>query len=178
MFRIPVPDPPLVSDLVRLRPWRHSDADLLLRGWLDPTVAKWNAVPEDATLEHAQRWIGGWGERHRVGLAIDFVICDAAQDDHGVGEVGLAEFDDMHGSAEIGFWLLPEARSRGLATDAVSLVAEWATTRIGVRLLYARTHGDNGDSQGVLDRAGFTAKGHAGDGRLVWKFESESSNDR
>ena len=176
MLRIPIPDPPLSDEHVRLRPWRHADADVLERGWLDDEVAKWNPVPDDRSLQHAQRWIGGWGERQRVGLSIDFVI--VAPDDAPAGEVGLSSFDELHGAAEIGFWLLPEFRGRGLAGSAVALVARWATEVVGVRLLHARTHADNGAAQGVLHAAGFIARGNTGDGRLVWKYERHSAGDR
>jgi RimJ/RimL family protein N-acetyltransferase len=56
---------------VALRPWRPADAPALAAAWADPDIARWTAVPEDRSVEAAARWIAGWDERRRRGLALD-----------------------------------------------------------------------------------------------------------
>lgn len=169
MLKIPLPDPPLGDDFVRLRPWRHADADGLVEGWTDPEVARWNDVPADTSVEAARRWIGGWSERVRTGVSLDLVIVDRVSDDT-VGEVGVAHFDDLHASAEIGFWLRPEARGQGYAVAAVRLLADWIVESVGVRLLFTRSSPENVASARVLERAGFERRGTSAEGLDVWKY--------
>jgi RimJ/RimL family protein N-acetyltransferase len=169
MIKIPLPDPPLADGRVRLRPWRHADADDLAAGWADDDVARWNDVPDDSSVEAARRWIGGWRERVNVGLSIDLVIVDTETDET-VGEVGVSQFDDQHGSAELGFWLLPGARGKGYAAAAVRLLADWTVTTVGVRLLFTRSSPDNVGSAAVLERSGFERRGTSAEGLDVWKF--------
>ena len=56
--------------------------------------------------------------------------------------------------AEVGFWLHPLGRGRGLAADALDLAAEFAR-RSGLLRLTARTLPENEASQRVLERCGY-----------------------
>lgn len=129
----------------------------------------------------AARWIAGEGERRARGLALDFVI--GSPDDEGrqvLGEVGLTRFDDA-GRAELGFWLAPAARGRGLATAAVTVLARWALTPgdagPGLRRVWARTDPRNERAARVLVRAGFQRRGEAGGSAArstVWTLDAAS----
>ena len=101
---------------IGLRPWRPADAPALAAAWADPDIARWTAVPEDRSVEAAARWIAGWDDRRRRGLALDLVVT-AADDDATVrGEVGVAFVTDP---PTMGWWVLAPARGRGVATAAV-----------------------------------------------------------
>lgn len=170
MLKIHAPDPPLDDGVVRLRPWRHADADELVAGWTDPDVRRWNEVPEDVSVDAARHWIAGWSERARTGVSIDLVVVDANTADV-VGEVGVAHFDERQSAAELGFWLLSSARGKGYAAAAVALVAGWITDEVGVRLLFTRAHPDNEGSARVLARAGFENRGRSAEGLDVYKYD-------
>lgn len=171
MHKIPIPDPPLATERVRLRPWRHADAPDLVAGWTDEVVARFNPVPDDTSLEAAQRWIGGWSGRRQTGQALDLVIvADADQPDEVIGEVGVTNFDEHHGSAEIGFWLKSSARRQGYAVEAVRLFSDWLVEVVGVRLLFTRTVPENADSAKALERAGYERRGVSAEGHEVWRF--------
>ncbi len=57
---LPLPDPPLVDDVVHLRTWHVSDAGSLARAWHDPEIARWSKTPTDASEETASSL-----DRHR-----------------------------------------------------------------------------------------------------------------
>lgn len=61
--------------------------------------------------------------------------------------------------AEIGFWLLPEARGRGVATRAVCVFCRWAFAELALARIQASADVDNPASQRVLEKAGFTREG-------------------
>jgi [ribosomal protein S5]-alanine N-acetyltransferase len=152
------------------------DAEALAAAWADPEVARWTAVPKEPThrsVAAAARWIAGEPERRARRLALDVVV--GSPDDGGrevLGEVGLTRFD-AQGRAEIGFWLPPAARGRGLATAAVADVTRLALTDLGLRRVWARTAPGNQRAASVLVRAGFVARGEA-DGSVVWTADGAS----
>ena len=163
---VPLPDPPLGDGVVQLRPWQDRDAPSLVRAWSDPQVARWTGVPTDTSLPAARRWISGDAHRRALGLALDLVI---DMDGEVVGEVGLADIDVAAGTAEIGWWVAPDHRGRGLAARAARLLASWAVGELCVAAVVARCHPDNPVSAGVARSAGFTL-GASEEGSGIWRF--------
>jgi RimJ/RimL family protein N-acetyltransferase len=148
---IPLPDPPLRSGDLRLRPWRSSDAPALVAAWADEEIQRWVGVPEPRDLAAAERWIAGDGERRRRWLSLDLVV---GRDAAVVGEVGLAAFDREAGTAEIGWWTGAAHRGEGVATAAASLLVAWATGPLGLRSVTARCDAANPASVAVARAAG------------------------
>lgn len=77
-----------------------------------------------------------------------------------VGAVGLTAPALEHRRAEIGYWIAPGARRRGIATAAVRLLSAWA---LGPPLSLVRLglHSDvaNTASRRTAERAGFEFEG-------------------
>ena len=193
MTVLALPDPPLADPGhgIVLRPWSSGrlpgapdDAPALAAAWADPDVAAHTVVPPDASEAAARRWIEGEAVRRRRGLALDLVVAAAASPrDAVLGEVGLAHLDP-DGRAEVGFWLAPAARGRGIATAAVRLVTAWAlrpsrptlaasSPGLGLRQLWARTTPGDLRAAGVLGRAGYRRRGQAA-GTTVWASDAAS----
>jgi RimJ/RimL family protein N-acetyltransferase len=59
----------------------------------------------------------------------------------------------------IGYWLLPEARGKGLASRAVKLVSRWALRDLTLARLALLTEPANRRSQRVAERNGFQEEG-------------------
>ncbi len=104
--------------VVVLRPWRPADTGGLLAAWSDPDIVRWTGVPQDRSAAAATLWIAGWEDRRRRGLALDLVVAAVADEATVLGEVG-ATF--VARPPAVGWWVLPAARRRGLATRAVRL---------------------------------------------------------
>lgn len=138
-----------------------------MAAWGDPSVARFSPVPDDVSPDGARRWICGDSQRRERGLALDLVISPVVGD-LVWGEVGLRGFDMAVGRAEIGWWLAPDLRRRGLASAAVALLADWALAPpLGLRQVWARVATDNVASSRVAAAAGFRLLGRAGGGE-VW----------
>lgn len=88
----------------------------------------------------------------------DVPVVAPAFNDPGIGGVTLRHFDLMRGVIEVGYWLFPQARGRGLATQGVRAVAR-AVFASGLWRLEARVRIGNSASERVLERAGFTREG-------------------
>ena len=93
------------------------------------------------------------------GALFPYVVEDTG-DGSILGGLTLRHFDPMRGVIEVGYWLFPEARGRGLATRAVLAVAREAFAS-GIWRLEAHVRIGNDASERVLERAGFTREGVA-----------------
>jgi RimJ/RimL family protein N-acetyltransferase len=165
---IPAPDPPLIDrDAgIVLRPWRDTPGDVaaLVAAWRDPEIAAANPVPTEASAVRAERWIRGWGERARRGVALDLVVAPSEGSDEAVlGEMGLRGIDATARRAELGWWVAPDQRGRGVAAAAVGLLATWALgPPLGLRQVWARIDRANAASARVAQAAGFQRLGTSG----------------
>jgi ribosomal-protein-serine acetyltransferase len=61
--------------------------------------------------------------------------------------------------AEIGYFLLPPVRGRGIATDVVRMLVHYAFDHMAVNRVWATCDADNAGSGNVLRRAGFPEEG-------------------
>ena len=130
-----------------------------------------NPVPPDTSPTGARRWIAGELQRRRRGLALDLVVSPVGGD-LVWGEVGLRGFDPAVRRAELGWWLAPGARGRGVAAAAVDLVAAWSLgAPLGLRQVWARIDPANRASADVAAAAGFHRLGAAG-GADIWSREA------
>lgn len=161
-------DPDLAVPSLRLRRWEAGDAPALAAAWADPSIAARAAVPAQATPEAAAAWIDGWDGRADAGLALDLVIGPPEGGSAVWGEVGLAPIDWARGVAEIGYWLTPPMRGRGVATAAVDLLAAWALDALPISPVVARIDPGATASAAVVARAGFARRGLLASGHDLW----------
>lgn len=99
-----------------------------------------------------------------MGLSLDFVI-DA--DGEVAGEIGLRNFTEEPRRAELGIWLAPAHRGRGVATRSLVAVSSWSADELGLVQVWARTHVDNAEAIGLFERAGWQRLGVTDD-RIIW----------
>jgi len=76
-----------------------------------------------------------------------------------VGSIGFHGPPDAEGRVEVGYRVDPAHRRRGLASEAVAAMFEWARREHGVHRFRASTAPDNVASQGVIARFGFRQTG-------------------
>ncbi len=167
-----LPWPPLrrSDPAVALRPWgaNPADADVLAQAWVDPEVARWTAVPEDASVEAAARWIAGEGARRDAGIALDLAIADPIDPTIVLGEVGLVVVEPERQWAEIGYWVLADRRGQGVASAALGLFTKWVLAEQPVKRLFARTRSANPAAGAVARAAGYDNAGELEEGLNVW----------
>jgi [ribosomal protein S5]-alanine N-acetyltransferase len=64
------------------------------------------------------------------------------------------------GTAELGFWLLPEAAGRGLALRACNALLCFGADSLGVHRISATCDVENGRAIALLERLGMVREGH------------------
>jgi [ribosomal protein S5]-alanine N-acetyltransferase len=148
-----LPDPPLSEAEMRLRAFDHRDTDAVARAYDDREVLRW--FWSDGGERSATAFLRRQAEAWRRGEWASFAVCEC--EDSCVGAVFLESRDP--GICDIGYWLLAEARGRGLAARATRLVAEWGLTLPGVARVQLWMEPENVASQRVAERAGFHREG-------------------
>jgi len=89
----------------------------------------------------------------------DDVVLLACVDGEPVGHVALFHVDDSAGHAEVGYWLTPDEQGNGYATEAVSLLLDYAFAERRLHRVRARAIETNEASRALLERLGFTHEG-------------------
>lgn len=149
----------LQGDRVRLRPLAERD----FRAWVDafledPELGVMLGNEADPGLEDLRARL----ERSPVSLAegrgADFVIADVDTDAF-LGAVNLFALHWHSRRGEVGIWLTPAARGRGLASAALELMLGWVFDSLGLERVEMTTIPENQQLPRLAQRLGFTQEG-------------------
>ncbi|MFV0460822.1 MAG: GNAT family N-acetyltransferase [Actinomycetales bacterium] len=142
-FRLNVPGPSDLADVM-------SALD-------DPEISQWSPHRPDSVSmrERADAWIEQrmqWSLEH-----CSWVIRD--HDGFLIGQVSLFHIDRAAGDAEIGYWLVPRARRRGIAAASVEAATGYAFRELGVHRIQLFHAVGNPASCRLAMRCGFLLEG-------------------
>ena len=155
--------PRFAGDGVVLRPWRDEDAPRVVEACRDERTAWWlGTMPSPYTLADARDYLEGRYERPATGTGVGWAVADPASDEV-LGSIAL--FDLKAGrEAEIGYWTHPEARGKGVMTEACGLVVRHAFAPVdqgglGLRRILVYAAEGNTASRRVVEVNGFVQVG-------------------
>ncbi|WP_204050452.1 GNAT family N-acetyltransferase [Microbispora siamensis] len=135
----------------------EGDADQIARACADPDIARFIPfLPSPYSRDDALAWITKTVPEMWENGGAGFVAADPVTDEI-LGTAGLKP-PDRFGASEVGYWLAPWARGRGVATAAVRTLAERAFAR-GVPRIGLLADVENVGSQQVALRCGFAYEG-------------------
>ena len=154
----PLAQPTLRADGLTLRPWRESDADAVHTACQDPAIVRWTTLPFPYERQHASDFVGplsanAWAHK----TAANFAVVEA--DGTLVGSFGLVRMNPPQSVAEVGYWVAPAARRRGVARRAATAVTQWALHDVGFARVELLASAENAGSRRVAERIGFTQEG-------------------
>jgi RimJ/RimL family protein N-acetyltransferase len=154
--RLSLPDGGITDGAIVLRLPAEDDVDGLMPAFADPALREAGNLPDFgreemlASLPHLPALAAS-------GRLMPMLATDASTADV-VGGGTLHHLDAERAIVEIGYWVLPHARRRGLATRIARLLADHAFA-LGVERIAAYVNVGNVASEGVLERAGYTREG-------------------
>jgi ribosomal-protein-alanine N-acetyltransferase len=157
MPAIRLPSPPLTDGGIALRAWEPRDAPAVTAACQDPEIPRWTVVPHNYTERHARDFIRGTAADLANGRELALAVVDRG--DRLLGAQGISNFDWADLKAEIGYWVVPEARRRGIGARATRMLAVWSLTSLGLERLDLLANPHNEASQRLAERAGFTREG-------------------
>lgn len=143
---------------VRLRPFRADDTDAVVEACSDPLTQQFlPTLPAPYTRADAEHWIGAAAPALFQAGGAAYAIADPATDAL-LGSVGLDRLVAERQQAEIGYWVAPWARGRGVARAATTALTTWAFGH-GFARLELLTDWTNAASQRVALAAGYRREG-------------------
>ena len=161
--------PTITDGEIILRPKRPEDRDAVVAACQDPEIPRWTRVPSPYGPADYDEYLAVSAEEARAGRGVNLLAFDA--DGRLLGSFSVMEIDRARGYGEIGYWVAAEARTRGVATRAVRLLAGWARDALGLRELEILPHPDNPPSRRVAEKAGFA---DTGERRVVTRMNDET----
>jgi RimJ/RimL family protein N-acetyltransferase len=122
------------------------------------------SIPAQYTLAHAHAYIALRSQEARDGLSLSWCVADPERDVC-LGAVAIDHLRDALGTAgEIGYWVHPDARGRGVMSEAVRLAVRHAFIAredggLGRRRLRLNAADGNSTSQHIALANGFVEVG-------------------
>lgn len=155
--------PTVRGERVVLRRHRDQDAQRVIEAYSDPESVFWlGGLPVPFTEADAERFLLTRSEMLATASAMPWVIADPVTDDL-LGIVAIKDLTSPSGP-EIGYWAHPEARGRGVVSEAVRLAVRHAFIDVedgglGLAKLRLVAAVDNLASRNVALAAGFREAG-------------------
>ena len=157
----PVP-PRLTGSGAVLRPFGEPDLDRVVEACSDPDTQHWLvSLPRPYRIEHARAYLEDCRElaARRDGWTWCITTDDPDGADECVGALSLEGFGGYARRLEIGYWAHPDARGRGLVSDAVRAVAALVEQQRLADSVIIRCAAGNAASRRVAERAGYHENG-------------------
>ena len=149
----PMEQPTITAGPLTLRPFQPADVPWVYEVSLDPQLERFVELPSPYRPEHAEFFvnemaIAGW----TAGRRAEFLV----EDPRTGSRLGRVGFGLARASvAQIGYWVGPSTRRRGVATGAVRAACRWAFADLGLHLVEWRAEVGNVASRRVAEKAGF-----------------------
>ncbi len=161
----------LLSDgLVTLRPPEPYDIEIIL-GWENDTRA-WTSATTAAPFSrrNIEEYVMTYDPDIFASRQLRLIV---ETEGRAMGAIDLFDFDPVNRRAGLGIVIDAEARRRGLALRALTLMARYGRERIGLHQIWALVAADNDPSRALFARAGYAIAGRL----RSWLRRGESYSD-
>jgi RimJ/RimL family protein N-acetyltransferase len=169
--------PQLRGQRVVLRPFTGADVEAMGPVLADPEVLRLTGsvhTSADRQSEALDDRTRDWYQtRADQDDRLDLAVVDAARDQC-VGEVVLNHWEPDNRSCNFRVLIGPQGRNRGLGSEALQLLLEYAFTATDLHRIELGVYAFNPRAQHVYERAGFVVEGRRRDGLLfddIWVDE-------
>jgi RimJ/RimL family protein N-acetyltransferase len=141
-----------------LRPWRPSDAPVVLAAYGDKAIQWWHRrslESADEALELITAWTQAWRDERAAHWA---VVTSPGAPGRVAGRLSL-RVDLELGLRECGYWVLPAGRGEGVAPRALAGLTSWALDDLGLHRIELGHSVANQASCRVAAKAGYRLEG-------------------
>jgi RimJ/RimL family protein N-acetyltransferase len=150
--------PYLSGKLINLRKLTMDDA-ITIVNLMDYKIAKYlYQVPYPYRIDDALNFIKSSYDDFKLRKAITFAI-DYKNKSKSLlllaGTIGLKDIDYVNKTVDIGYWIGKQYQGKGIATECVRLVVNYAFDELKLKEISAYVFPDNNSSIKVLEKNGF-----------------------
>jgi RimJ/RimL family protein N-acetyltransferase len=145
------------ADGLRLVPLAEEHLDDVRALLDDAEVLHFTRIPEPPPEDFPEQWLGGYEQGRRDGTREAFAALDG---DDGFLGLALAPTIDREGDeVELGYIVPREARGRGVATEMLRQLTQWAFDEAGALRIVLVIDVENAASERVAERCGYVREG-------------------
>ncbi|GAA1927252.1 GNAT family N-acetyltransferase [Microbacterium aoyamense] len=130
------------------------DIDEIYAACQDPDIQRYTTVPSPYERKHAEGFVPHVATSWQAGTELTWAIRDGSTL---AGLIGL--YRVANGAGEIGYWMAPESRGRGLLTEAALAVVDWGFDELDLQRIEWRAVVGNTGSARAAQKLGFTYEG-------------------
>ena len=140
----------------KLRPFNSQDTKIFHLGINSQRIATDTTIPLPWALDSVMWWIGFINEaaKQMPVTELHFVV---EVDGKLAGSIGIINIDGH--KAEIGYWIKAEHAGKGIMTEVIGLVSDYAFKKLNLKRLFAPVLTHNKSSAKVLEKNGFAMEG-------------------
>lgn len=153
-----------VGTVALLRLWQLSDAGAVVEAFADPDIQRWHVRRADS-VDEARQWISGWMAGWAGETQLNWALV-APSTDSLMGRVSFKGVDLHDGAAGVAYWMVAAWRGRGLSSQAVTALCQWAFNEVRFHRTGLTHSVSNVASCRVAVKAGFHAEGIRRDAAL------------
>jgi RimJ/RimL family protein N-acetyltransferase len=123
----------------------------------DRDTLRFTRIPEPVPPGFARAWFERYAEARGDGSREAFAI--VGDDGEFLGLALAPQIDRETRTAELGYVVAPTARGRGVGTEALRQLTDWAFAEVGMLRLELMISVENGGSKKVAERCGYVREG-------------------
>lgn len=143
---------------MRLRAFDLADLDDVVAACRDPAIQRFTHIPAGYGPDDGRAFIAGGPVRRARRQGIEVAVTGAGGG-RLLGAIGLVMDRHDPERAEVGYWVAPWARGRGVAGRALALMSGWALGPLGLARLDLHASVANAASLRVAERCGYVREG-------------------
>ena len=142
---------------IRLVPLAKDHVPALAQALEDGEILRNTRVPEPLPPGFAQTWLDRYEEGRRTGEREAFAV--ESEDGEFLGLALSPKIEREARTAELGYIVVPEARGRGVATEALRQLTDWGFDELAMIRLELVIAVHNEPSKAVARRCGYEREG-------------------
>ena len=150
--------PELSTERLLLRKIIAADQVTIFKGLSDPAVIKYYGVSY-TSLEATAKQMKFYDDLLKEGTGIWWAVCFKKPAADMIGACGFNYLNRKHKKMEIGYWLLPPYFGKGIMTEAVTAIINYAFATMNIHRIEAVVEAGNDDSTKLLKTLNFTYEG-------------------
>ncbi|UCG62199.1 MAG: GNAT family N-acetyltransferase [Candidatus Zixiibacteriota bacterium] len=146
------------GDKINLRFITKGDALSIYQYAADEAISRYTHIPHPYNLDDAYDFVKLTQSDRKRKAAYHYGL-ENRETGQIIGMIGLIALFPMHRKAELGYWLAKPFWGRGIITEAIEKIVEFAFVTLKLHRVYAHVFPDNKASIRVLEKCGFTREG-------------------
>jgi ribosomal-protein-alanine N-acetyltransferase len=149
----------LQTERLILRKFTEEDAEVMYNNWAsDSEVTKYLTWPIHSSVEVTKKVLNRWVHCYNNLEFYQWAI-ELKESGKIIGSISLINIDNDIENCELGYCIGKTFWNRGIVTEAVSAIIDFAFTEVVFKRISARHHVDNTPSGKVMEKCGLKYEG-------------------